>query len=63
MELSMRCGPGDQVVLMNASLLEQVLDESSSKPRALVETEGLSLRFGKQTILNEISIRSPKGRQ
>ncbi|MFN7292457.1 MAG: ABC transporter ATP-binding protein [Pirellula sp.] len=46
---------------MNASLLEQVLDESSPGSRALVETEGLSLRFGKQTILSEISISIPKG--
>ncbi|XZE20433.1 ABC transporter ATP-binding protein [Pirellulaceae bacterium SH449] len=46
---------------MNASLLEQVLDEPDPTPSALVETQHLTLRFGKQTILNDISIAIPKG--
>jgi phospholipid/cholesterol/gamma-HCH transport system ATP-binding protein len=46
---------------MNASLLEQVLDEPNPNPSWLVETQQLTLRFGKQTILNNISIAIPKG--
>jgi phospholipid/cholesterol/gamma-HCH transport system ATP-binding protein len=46
---------------MNAAMLNQIIDEVKGGERPLVETRDLSLRFGKQTILNNITLSIPKG--
>ncbi len=47
--------------LAGASAFPAPIQSDSTSERPLVETQNLSLQFGKQTILNDISISIPRG--
>lgn len=46
---------------MDESIIEQIVALSSESPSPIVETVAMSLKFGRQVVLKEISIQIPKG--
>ncbi|MEQ1827089.1 MAG: ATP-binding cassette domain-containing protein [Pirellula sp.] len=46
---------------MDESIVDQLVADDSLKSRPIVETRGLSLQFGRQVVLQDISIRIPSG--
>jgi phospholipid/cholesterol/gamma-HCH transport system ATP-binding protein len=46
---------------MDDSIVDQIATPNTNLAKPMVETQNLSLRFGKQIILNDISIRIPRG--
>jgi phospholipid/cholesterol/gamma-HCH transport system ATP-binding protein len=50
-----------ETILMDESIVDQLAAASSQGPRAIVETERLTIQFGRQTILKDVSISIPRG--
>jgi len=46
---------------MDESIIEQIVAPNSESPSPIVETVAMSLKFGRQVVLKEISIQIPKG--
>ncbi len=46
---------------MDESIIEQIVAPNSQSPSPIVETVAMSLKFGRQVVLKEISIQIPKG--